>query len=80
MTEVTAKTFRSGNSVAVRLPNEMGIEAGVEVVIQRSGDTVTITPKSKHSVAEMIARLRALPKPDYIQEREPIEFPERPGL
>jgi len=29
---------------------------------------------------DLVAALRALPAPGEIEKREPIEFPERPGL
>ncbi len=79
MTVVTSKTFKSGNSEAVRLPKEVAFGPGVEVVIERKGDVVTISPKRK-SVKEMLAKLRSLPKPSTIGVREEVEIPERPGL
>jgi hypothetical protein len=45
----------------------------------RSGNSEAIL-LPKQSIKEMIANLRALPKPDYVQEREPFEAPERDGL
>ena len=77
---VHGKTFQSGNSEAVRLPKELGFGIGIEVEIARDGDTVTIRPKPRYSGQDLVDALIALPKPDYIQEREPIEFPKRPGL
>ena len=79
MTTVTSKTFRSGNSQAVRLPREIAYEDGVELTITRSGDVLTIQPK-RPSLAEMFAKLDALPKPSYIEVRDTEEIPERPGL
>ncbi len=79
MTTVTSKTFRSGNSQAVRLPREVAYEDGVELTITRSGDVLTIQPK-RPSLAEMFAKLDALPKPSYIEVRDTEEIPERPGL
>ncbi|MCW0047802.1 AbrB/MazE/SpoVT family DNA-binding domain-containing protein [Brevundimonas sp. BT-123] len=76
---VTSRTFRSGNSDAVRLPKEISFGPGVEVEIERKGDVVTISPKQK-SVKEMLAKLRCLPKPDSIGVRHEVEIPERPGL
>jgi antitoxin VapB len=75
----STKTFRSGNSEAVRLPKEIGFGTGVEVEIVRDGDALTIRRKRRTN-AELAELLRSLPKPDYIEEREPIEFPDRPGL
>lgn len=73
------KTFRSGNSEAVRLPKEIGFGEGVEVEIVREGDHVTISRK-RMTNRELVERLRRLPKPERIVEREPFEAPERPGL
>jgi len=82
MIEVDSKTFRSGNSEAVRLPKEVAFGPDVPVTIRRVGDTLTITPKKKlRTVGDLIERLREIgPPPDGVQEREPIEWPERPGL
>lgn len=77
---IRTKAFKSGNSVAVRLPKELGISAGDELLIEQNGSGATITRKPKMTTREMIAALRKLPRPSKIQEREPIEFPERPGL
>lgn len=80
MTTVNSRVFRSGNSEAVRLPKEVAYGADIEVTIERHGDVVTIRPRARQSFHEMLEVLRTLPKPDYVEEREPIEFPERPGL
>lgn len=79
MTTVTSKTFKSGNSQAVRLPREIAYQDDVELTIIRSGDVLTIYPK-RPSIAEMLARLEALPGPDSIEVRDTEEIPERPGL
>jgi antitoxin VapB len=80
MIEIDSKTFRSGNSEAVRLPKEVAFGADIAVTIRRVGDVLTIAPKRK-SMAELVRRLREIgPPPDGVQPREPIEWPERPGL
>lgn len=71
---VTSRTFRSGNSDAVRLPKEISFGPGVEVEIERKGDVVTLTPK-RPSVREMLAKLDALPKPTSIGKRPPSSHP-----
>jgi len=76
---VTSRVFRSGNSEAVRLPKDVAFGRDIEVTIVRSGDVLTITPK-RPSVAEMVRRLRELPKPSDIEERDADIFPDRPGL
>lgn len=74
------KTFRSGNSVAVRLPKGLEMGADIEVTAQTFGDGVWIRPAAKRqSVAEMVERLRALGPLGEIGERD-AEIPERPGL
>ena len=79
------KTFKSGNSVAVRLPKGFGIPEGVQLELDKAGDVVTIrvTRDVAAERARMLAglkALKALPKPTYVEQREPIEFPERRGL
>jgi antitoxin VapB len=41
-----AKLFKTGRSQAVRLPKEFRFE-GTEVLIQKVGDSVVLTPKKK---------------------------------
>jgi antitoxin VapB len=79
------KTFKSGNSEAVRLPQGIGFGLGVAVNIERDGDRVIITPahdvaEAKRKLRALVETLRALGRPGEVQEREPIEFPDRPGL
>ena len=82
---VHTKTFKSGNSVAVRLPKGFAIPANVEVVLEKSGDTVTIRSlrdpvAAKKALLDMLDELKKLPKPPTVQKRDPFEFPDRPGL
>jgi len=78
MTGVITRTFRSGNSEAVRLPKEIAYGEGVELEAVRTGEVLVLRPKAKRrSPAETVALLRTLPRPTYIQEREPFDFPER---
>lgn len=79
MAVVRSRTFRSGNSEALRLPKDVAFGEGVELVIVRSGDVLTIYP-ARATVPEMIDRLRELPAPTEIEERDVEELPERPGL
>lgn len=79
MPTITSRTFKSGNSEAVRLPKEVALGVDREVVIVRSGDVLTIYPKKK-TIQEMVAELRRLPKPTSIGERLPVDIPERDGL
>jgi antitoxin VapB len=79
MTVARTRTFRSGNSEAVRLPKDVAFGDDVELVIVRSGDVMTIYP-AEMSIAEMFDRLRALPAPPGIERRDDEELPEREGL
>jgi antitoxin VapB len=74
-----SRTFRSGNSEALRLPKDVAFGEDVELVIVRSGDVLTVYPATM-SVPEMAARLRGLPKPPTVEERDVEELPEPPGL
>ncbi len=76
---VTSRTFRSGNSAAVRLPKELAFEGDIEVTIVRSGDVLTIYP-SRPTVADLLARLAELPRPAAIEARDAEPLAERVGL
>lgn len=82
---VHTKTFKSGNSVAVRLPKGFAIPAGVEVEMSKTGNSVTIRlaadpAAEKERLLKMLDDLEALPKPPRVEKREPILFPDRRGL
>jgi antitoxin VapB len=75
-----SKTFRAGNSDALRLPKEISPGPGVEMEITASGKVFTVRPKPKRTPKELAELLRLLPKPAKIQKRDRIIFPKRPGL
>jgi len=74
-----SRTFRSGNSQALRLPRDVAFGDDVEVVMVRSGDVLTVYPAAM-GIPEMVARLRELPAPYDVEQRDVEELPERPGL
>ena len=80
------KTFKSGNSEAVRLPQGIGFGVGVSVNVERDGDRVVITParnpaEEKARLLALLADLEAIEgAPDGVQARDPFELPERRGL
>ena len=74
-----SRTFRSGNSEALRLPKDVAFGTDVELVIVRSGDVLTVYPATM-TIPEMAARLRALPAPPAVEVRDVEELPERPDL
>lgn len=79
MTAARSRTFKSGNSEAVRLPREVAFGREVEVTIIRSGDVLTIFP-SRPSTAELVDQLNALPTPSGIEIRDVEDLPEREDL
>lgn len=79
MPTAKTKTFRSGNSEAVRLPREVAYGREVELTVVRSGDVLTIYP-SQPERDELYRRLLEGPGPTTIQARDEVEIPERPGL
>jgi antitoxin VapB len=74
-----SRTFRSGNSEAIRLPKGVAFGNDVEVILVRSGEVLTIY-RAPATVAEMVERLRAMPAVPEIERRDVDELPERPGL
>lgn len=91
MDAITTRSFKSGNSVAVRLPAELGIAAGTEFTIRRMGRELRIVPTDEEAEgrARMVRLVEALDAigpvdpsalTDYDREEERIEFPDRPGL
>jgi antitoxin VapB len=82
------RTFKSGNSVALRLPKGLAIGPNERMMVERHGDTLTARRiPSETEEAERLTRFRAamaelarLGPIGEIEEREPFEFPERPGL
>lgn len=85
---IESRTFKSGNSVAVRLPKELGFAAGTAVTIEKIGNKLEIKPaidpeeqrRRNKAMADEIRAIWAKAPYHEIEKREPIEFPERPGL
>jgi antitoxin VapB len=74
------KAFKSGNSVAVRLPKDLGITEGMELEIDNRPDGVLIRRKPKYTGRDLVEALEKLPKPKRPMKRERIIFPKRRGL
>ena len=71
------RAFKSGNSQAIRIPAELAYEdMSVELSITRQGDVIVIAP-ARPSMKDVVAELRAMPKPSSIEVYEPIELPDR---
>lgn len=74
------RVFKSGNSLAVRIPKELGFGvASQDVEIERQGDALVIRPVEKRSLAGLMDKFAAFP-PDFMAEgREFHEENERQG-
>ena len=79
MTVARSRTFRSGNSEALRLPKDVAFGDDVELVLVRSGNVMTIYPAAT-SIAEMLAQLRTTPAPREIERRDDEPLADREGL
>ncbi len=85
---IKTNAFKTGNSVAVRLPKELGVEAGEPLEVTRLGNDFKIRRVldpaiERAKVLELVRRLReAGPVPGAKHRRNDgrIEFPDRPGL
>lgn len=63
------KVFRSGNSLAVRLPRDMAFPEGTEVVVTRQGDSLLVSP-ARLDMAALVARLGLGPAPGPLARPE----------
>lgn len=69
------KIFRSGNSLAVRLPRDIAFDEGAEVVVRRQGESLVVTPL-RLDMKTLVARLGGAPLPAPIQRLE-VKSPKR---
>lgn len=72
----TTRVFKSGNSLAVRLPRDIAFAEGTEVVIARQGDSLTVSP-ARLDMASLVARLRVAADPHLACERPEFKAPRR---
>ncbi len=80
------KTFKSGNSVALRLPKGLAIGPDEQMTIEQNGDVLTVRrfkdpAEEKRKLLKMLADLKSIGRPaDGVQPRPEFEMPDRPGL
>lgn len=77
------RTFKSGDSVALRLPSGLAIGPDEPMLIEQKGDVLTVrrirdAAADRARVLSLVERLRALGPAGDSDEREPL--PERQGL
>lgn len=65
------RVFKSGNSLAVRIPKELAIvEASQEVEIERVGNTLVLRPVEKETLGDLMEILASFPKSFMAEGRE----------
>ena len=82
---VKTNAFKSGNSVAVRLPKAFGIRAGEPLDVLNNGTKIeirrSVDPEyARQQLAELIRELNEIGPIDGDPQDGRIEFPDRPGL
>lgn len=65
----TTKVFRSGNSLAVRLPREISFPEGTEVVVTRQGESLVVSP-ARLDMAALVSQLGLGPSPRALERPE----------
>lgn len=66
------RIFKSGNSLAVRIPKELAfIDAGQEVDIERVGDTLVLRPLASTTLEDLLEVLAAFPRSFMAEGRLP---------
>ncbi|MCC3245833.1 AbrB/MazE/SpoVT family DNA-binding domain-containing protein [Methylocystis sp. WRRC1] len=65
----TTKIFKSGNSLAVRLPREIAFAEGAEVIVTRQGESLVVSP-ARLDMPALVARLGAAPAPAAVERPE----------
>lgn len=73
-----SRTFRSGNSQALRLPKDISFADDADLVLVRAGDVLTVYPAGA-TIPAMLAALEKLPRV-RMGRRDRQALPERRGL
>ncbi len=65
------RVFKSGNSLAVRIPNELAfVEAAQDVEIERVGNTLVVRAVAEQTLGDLMAVFGAFPKSFMAEGRE----------
>jgi antitoxin VapB len=86
----SSRTFKSGNSEAIRLPKGLGFGIGTEVRIERDGERIVLIPvnslevqaEKRRRFSQMIEEMKAIQGDTVLprEERDTDWWPDRPGL
>jgi len=72
------RVFKSGNSLAVRIPKELGfVDGAQDVEIERVGNTLVLRPIVQETIGDLTEILASFPKSFMAQGREFHEQRER---
>ena len=72
------KVFKSGNSLAVRIPKELGfVDAAQDVEVERVGNTLVLRRLEQETIGDLTEILAAFPKSFMAEGREFHEEQER---
>ena len=72
------RVFKSGNSLAVRIPKELAIvEAGQEIEIEQVGNTLVVRPVQKETLEDLMDIFASFPKSFMAEGRKFHEQKER---
>lgn len=72
------RAFKSGNSLAVRIPKELAIiDVGQEIEIEQVGNTLVVRPVKKETLADLMDIFASFPKGFMADGREFHEQKER---
>lgn len=72
------RVFKSGNSLAVRIPKELAfLDPAAEVEIERVGNTLVLRPVERETLADVPAIFASFPKGFMAEGREFHEQNER---
>lgn len=82
----TTKTFKSGNSIAVRLPKALGIEAGTEMRVREEHGKYVLEPVEKTprkidltGISGSMPWLKPLPREDFDDSPRAWHLLEKPN-
>ena len=72
------RVFKSGNSLAVRIPKELGfVDAAQDVDVERVGNTLVLRLVAQETIGDLTEILAAFPKSFMAEGREFHEEHER---
>ena len=86
MSRAATRSFRSGDSEAVLLPEAVAYGRDIDLIAERSGDVVILRPVTaapadgRRRVAALIAAMDAVGPVGEIEQRVPFLFSDRGGV